>query len=150
MTHCLVLDQYRQLLPKCFRRTNGKAMTLRQELIDKLIAPAVATSRNRVLHKQTKACVVDYLAQQTLLTDGDITIELFQALIISCVNVWVNQPGMSDKLASVCDPPDSFVNQFIDEVERVYAAGPSHEYAPAVKNTTFQTPKGPFTQVNWL
>ncbi|OQS03666.1 hypothetical protein THRCLA_04012 [Thraustotheca clavata] len=150
-----LVNQYRELLPKSLRRPHAKAITLRQEILSKLITPAVTSSRTRVANKQTNDSVVDYLIRKGQLSDADITIELFQALIdgtdgisslvINCVNAWVNQPGLSDKLASVRDAPDTFVNQFIDEVERVYTAGPSHEYARVVKNTTFTTPKGSFT-----
>ncbi|OQS07119.1 hypothetical protein THRCLA_00866, partial [Thraustotheca clavata] len=102
-----------------------------------------------------KDCVVDYLVQQAQITDADITIELFQALIdgtdgissliINCVTAWVKQPGMSDKLASIRDSPDAFVDQFINEVERVYTAGPNHEYARVLTKTTFTTPKSSFS-----
>ncbi|OQS07088.1 hypothetical protein THRCLA_00902, partial [Thraustotheca clavata] len=150
--HRELLDTYILSLRDSTRRADPDGVRSRQHLLDDMINPALQTSHERLGQNSLKPCVLDFLVSQKKLSDADLRIELFHLLtmgvgglecwLANCITAAASSPDVLKQLTLARDTylkkysneedrwrrfdDLGYVNWYIQEVKRVYIAGPSH------------------------
>ncbi|OQS07110.1 hypothetical protein THRCLA_00867 [Thraustotheca clavata] len=173
--HRELLDTYILSLRDSTHRADPDGVRSRQHLLDDMINPALQTSHERLNQNSLKPCVLDFLVSQKKLSDADLRIELFHLLtmgvgglecwLANCITAAASSPDVLKQLTVARDTylkkysneedrwrrfdDLGYVNWYIQEVKRVYIAGPSHVYARSTAQVdivtsdgTFRVPKG--------
>ncbi|KDO35719.1 hypothetical protein SPRG_18867 [Saprolegnia parasitica CBS 223.65] len=166
------LDEYLFYVSKTSRRAPADATKIRERLLAAIVRPAIASSVARVRSGASTTCVLDAVVAQGSVSEADLVVESFQllamglpgleGLVVHTITAMVSHDDVRGQMATARDAytaqyPNGAhwshledldaVNQYVNEVQRVYGASPRHTFARATKDLTVPDGSGAMVAV---
>ncbi|CAK4072557.1 unnamed protein product [Aphanomyces euteiches] len=154
------VDEFIQGMHQSLAHVDNGAKKLREKLIESLVAPSLASARNRVAQGKTKPCVVDVLVSERQLDEQVLRVHVFHlfvngfsgidSMVVNSITAMCLNPQVHDQLMAARDAFAAkytsvddrwnhlddlgYIQRFLKEVTRFYVEGTTHLYGRATRN----------------